>query len=120
MNYIQRIHDLLVEAQINEGMQRDIRKMKGIAKAKQRAQAAGMRGLAVDKGFELEDKIKAATGRTEKATARSHKRMEKSIGGTHKERKMFNAPKGGFKDTEQNLDKRDAAISAARAARKSY
>ena len=113
MNYIQRIHDLLVEAQINEGMQRDIRKMKGIAKAKERADKLGLRDLSVRKGMELGDKRNAAIVRTRRASKRSIDRMEKSVGGTHAQRKIFNAPKGGFKNTEQNMDKRDAAISAA-------
>ena len=118
MNYIQRIYDLLTEAQINEGMQRDIRKLKGLQKAKERAAKLGLRAVSNIKGMELENKIKAATERTQRASNRSIDRMEKSVGGTHAQRKIFNAPKGGFKDTEQNMDKRDAAISAAKTALK--
>ena len=113
MNYIQRIYDLLTEAQINEGMQRDIRKMKGLQKAKERADKLGLRAVSVQKGMELEGKIDAATGRTERASKRSSDRMEKSVGGTHAQRKIFKAPKGGFKDTEQNMDKRHTALRAA-------
>lgn len=119
MNYIQRIYDLLTEAQINEGMQRDIRKMKGIQKALNRASGSNPHGIRIPELYdkktkELKDKIGAATKRAKLSSVRGDKRVMNSVGGTHAQRKVYNAPKGGIKDTLQNMDKRSDAIQAAK------